>query len=793
MTKSDFYKNVLLEAPFGYAYYKLLYDENNQPSDFELIDANNEYKLLIDPNNNYETIIGKKLTELTPVTKNYTSRLELLYKIAQTGITNESIEHSPLYNRWFKVKDVSLEKNYILSYFIEMTDSFKVQQAALNKFHKIFNTNPTLMSLTDTKTRKFIDINKEFCRITGYEKEEVLGKSSSELNLFVDPEIINKAIVNIQKNKHSSVIEAEVRKKNGSILNGLFYCETIENNNEVSYLTVMVNITEIKKNEHLLKKAKLVAESANFMKSRFLANISHEIRTPLNAIIGFLELLIRKSSNLNANDKSYLEKAKNSSLVLLDLINNILNLSKIEAGKITLDKSTFNLIELANEIISSFSAITLKKNLKLNLHIDPNVPTLINSDQLKIKQILNNLISNAIKFTHQGEIDICIVSNSFIDDLIELVFRIKDTGIGIQAKDLHKIFDAFIQIDSSITRNYDGSGLGLAITKEFVNMLDGSISVESEYEKGSTFTVLIKAKAINVNKSVNLDHKLFNNINVLIINNNTPDLKIILDYFQAKDCSTFESNSTSNALITLIKNSTSAQKINLIIADFTDNKKEGEHFIRTLESLPMTKELMLIILTTKEHVDKLNEINTRPFIKYFQTPINFNHFIEYLSQSPIYNLPNLSNQVEENLNKRYLQEKTTSVNQIPLSQVNTPKILLVEDNDINRKVFLEFLKQINLKCDHAENGEQALKILSNEIYDIIFMDINMPIMDGYATTKAIRKLNSPNKNAYIVAITANIYKDELDKCLFVGMNNYISKPINSEKIYEIIYEKAGIK
>jgi len=517
---------------------------------------------------------------------------------------------------------------------------------------------------------------------------------------------------------------------------------------------------ELERTQKLLIEAKDKAEEATKSKAMFLANMSHEIRTPMNAVIGMTEIL--KESNPNKEQLLYIETIYKSGFDLIHIINDILDYSKIESGKLELELKPINLHELVSDIFNLLVLKAEEKNIELIYYVDENVPLEIYSDPTRLKQVLVNLIGNAIKFTKVGEVVLEVNIKEIIGENAILEFHVKDSGIGIPKNKVNHVFDSFSQVDASTTRNYGGTGLGLAITKSLVSMLKGDISVQSKINEGSTFSFTILVQ-FQKNKSSDFDFsKNFKNKTLLLVDQNESHRIYLTKKFEYWGFKV-HTYASFHELIGNIKN---VSETHLIVlddflfsnADNTLQKSFLSHISKNSISL-----LRIIPFGLRQEIDSDNigiKINR---------PLRRNELINALLNA--FDLENLENDVKS------------------ITQNHTPrdiKVLLAEDNKTNQMVAVGLMKNIGYLIDIVENGQEVLKKLDSQTYDLILMDIQMPLIDGLQTTQKIRMRGDLSKQPIIIALTANASEEDKQICLFTGMNDYLSKPVKRIDIIEKI-------
>ncbi|WP_321493786.1 response regulator [uncultured Desulfobacter sp.] len=647
----------------------------------------------------------------------------------------------------------------------------KAVEEALNaskeNLRRILDNSPVAIT---SSTRGVIGFcNPKFVEMFGVKEGEQYS------HLYVNPEKRDELVKRLSPDQPVLNQELQMYSATGGILD-VMVSFLARNNGEQGIMAWMMDITERKKAVQQIITAKDMAEEATRAKSDFLANMSHEIRTPMNAILGMSHLTLK--TQLNPKQRNYIEKMHQSALNLLGIINDILDFSKIEAGKLTIEKIDFNLNEILHNLSGLVSAKTREKGLELIFNMERNLPVLLRGDPLRLGQILLNLANNAVKFTETGEIEICIFGVDVQPHEAMLKFEVRDTGIGLNQAQQANLFLSFHQADTSTTRRYGGSGLGLSICKKLSEMMGGTIGVTSQTGKGSTFWFTARFDRTDMETPTQFIPDALNGLKTLVVDDNQTFCHVMAGYLEAFSFHV-ESAFSGRAALEMVKAAEQEQngQYDLILMDRQMPDMDGIETARHIIQDAGLKSRPPIIMVTGNDRQDVTEQAGKLGIKTI--------LLKPLTPSMLF----------DGVMAAFGRRESDAVNHMVKRSENLPKnfddirgarLLLVEDNEINQELAVELLEQEGFFVEVADNGQIAVEMVSAKAFDAVLMDLQMPVMDGRTATRHIRTLNLGAGQPPIIAMTADAMSGVKEEVLAIGMNDYVTKPINPSEFFKVL-------
>jgi two-component system, sensor histidine kinase and response regulator len=723
-------------------------------------------------------------------------------------VVDEAVDESGAkhYNEKYKavLKDESGNVIGTMGFSRNITE-MKEREEKLRKLSRAVEQSPSTIVITDT-SGKIEYVNPRFSALTGYAGEEVIGKNPSVLKSGRTPDEVYVTLWNTIKNGGEWSGEIQNRKKNGELFWEYATISPIrdENGTITHFVGIKEDITKRKEVEaelarraedllqaksraeeqarrlgvqaFELRKAREEALKASMMKSEFVANMSHEIRTPMNGVLGMAGLLL--DTTLDDEQREYAEIIRTSGEALLSIVNDILDFSKIEAGKLELEEIDFQVRTTIDESMDLVSVRAREKGLELCCDVADDVPGELLGDPGRVRQILTNLLSNAVKFTDRGEIEASVTCEKPAGESVTLRFAIRDTGIGISESEREKLFRSFSQADGSTTRKYGGTGLGLVIAKKLVEMMGGEIGVRSEKGKGSEFwfTVNLAARGAFVPEPPPAPLR---GARVLVVDDNATSRKILVRRLSSWEMRPQEAASGPDALAILRSGASSADPIRAVLIDMQMPGMDGMEVARCILGDRALGAVPFVLLTSAGQ-ESVREAQKGGLKSCLNKPVRDTTLRRYLEQAMA------SAEQHQEVNPGDKSADLRREADAPNGGRLLKRVLVAEDNPVNQRVAVKMLEKFGCRADVVADGKEALAAVSRIPYDIVFMDCQMPEMDGFEATVRMRKLPGSSRKTLVVAMTANALRGDREKCIAHGMNDYLSKPVTQEALETVL-------
>jgi PAS domain S-box-containing protein len=645
------------------------------------------------------------------------------------------------------------------------------------KLRKIFEACPDTICINRMSDGRYLECNKEFFS-TGYSREEITANSSESLGLWVNGDEFRKLSEQLRDQGIARNLEADFQLKDGSVRSCLISGAVVELDGEPCAVTFTSDITRLKRTERELIAARETALGASRAKSEFLSSMSHEIRTPMNAILGMADLLAETA--LATDQQRYVNTMISNSNALLDLINGILDLAKVESGKLHLEESEFDLDDLIGRAMETLSVRAHEKRLELTTRLMPSVPPRLVGDALRLRQVLINLVGNAIKFTQHGEVALTIESVGNAGGQQLLRFSVRDTGIGIAPAKVDTIFQSFTQADSSVTRKYGGSGLGLAIARRLVELMGGTIWVESELGGGSTFHFTARLGICVEVDNMSKQLPDLSGMRVLIVDDNATNRLILNELLLSQGAETHETGGGSEAIAEFARAGDSGRPYGLVLLDCRMPEMDGFEVAERLRAHPADHRPIILMLTSDHLSPQRARLAECGIDSLVVKPVRRAELLQAISTA----------MAGQELAEEPVNAAENGASVAPERALN---ILFAEDSPDNRLLVQAYLQNLPYHLDVAENGQIALDKFTRGKYDVVLMDVQMPVMDGHTAVRKIRRWEKENRvtPTPIVALTASALSEDIRDSIDAGCTTHLSKPIKKARLLAAIHEFAG--
>ena len=668
------------------------------------------------------------------------------------------------------------------------TEELEIEQAhlntSLNEIDLVLNNASIgICNIVGNTDERYIRRpNVAFEKMLGYAPGQLEGQNTRLIHVNDSEHQKLKHALEVIAKGETFRSEGVLKCKDGTVCEVAHTASAVDVNDfSKGAMWLVENITLQRQASREMLNAKELAESASQAKSVFLANMSHEIRTPMNAIIGLSGIALKYDMPKRIAD--YLQKIKQSGENLLGIINDILDFSKIEAGKLDIETIPFGIYRVTDNLLNLLSSKAEEKGLELLLNLDARLPTVLLGDPLRIGQVLINYVTNAIKFTHTGEVSIDISVEEKNETNALLKFQVTDTGIGLTQEQMARLFHSFEQADSSTTRRYGGTGLGLAISKKLAESMDGTVGVESVEGKGATFWFTARVGVGSSETFISTSREELRGKRVLVVDDNEAAAVGLCSMLSGIGFNAEHAESGQVCIDILQQKQNSDNSFEFIMMDWRMPGMDGLQTIETIQKMHLKTSPFILMATAHRCQELVNDAESLGIEHVLRKPVNASELVDTMSQLMRHN------PVKQHTNHIHNKPAPSTVN---LDSIKGARVLLVEDNVINQEIACELLQSANLEVDIAEDGKISIdmvqaRFVEGRPYDIVLMDMQMPVMDGVVATRHIRQSHTP-ADLPIVAMTANAMKVDRDRCLSAGMNAFVTKPIDQDELWKALLD-----
>ncbi len=659
------------------------------------------------------------------------------------------------------VRDSQGEHSHMYGVVQDITAEKEAEERILSSermARSMLESSPVAVAVFQTATGVLVFSNQSLADLFDTDRSSLVGRPLSDY--FHSQEYLDRMRERLLHESSILNVPLEIQTFGGRKVQALASYIPLSYDNSPCILCWLFDVSE-------LRQAKELAEAATRQKSDFLANISHEIRTPMNAIMGLSHLAL--NTELTPRQRDYIKKIHHSGQNLLNLINDILDFSKIEAGKLILDEIVFDLEIVLENVADLVAEKAHSKGLELVFAVDPKTPRRLYGDSQRLGQILTNYASNAVKFTDKGEVVVSVQTLEKTDKDVLLRFLVKDTGIGLSAIQQKELFQTFHQADTSTSRKYGGTGLGLAISKQLATAMHGEVGVESELNRGSSFWFQTRLTRASLDEPLRLESKLLG-CRVMVVDDNASALLSLTTMLDSMGFEVEEASSGQEALYILSK---SEQPFEIAFLDWRMPEMDGFELAVAIERLKLESPPHLVMVTAYGREELFRKADLSKFAGFLSKPVSATLLMDVSLRAIC---------AQPSSNPAHQQVLVAGPD---LSSISGASILLVEDNELNQEVALGLLNEAGMKVDIAGNGAVALEMLNDHSYDLVLMDLQMPVLDGFGATKELRK-NAQWATLPVIAMTANAMHSVRERCLGAGMNDYVGKPIDVGQLYAVL-------